>query len=99
MSATNYLLIIVILLLAIGVVAILLLVSNGRFSKTIYKDEFRVKGQIGKQNLGKTKTEKSYREIAKTRDLAEAKKLESKMNPKVTHSFVVATKDVRDSDE
>lgn len=84
-----------------GIVVLLVLtyLSGSRFTKTTSRDHFRKKSQIGKQNLGKTKQGKDYRQIVKDRNLEEAKNLETKVNPKVTHSIVVTTKDVREQEE
>lgn len=99
MNSLNFVDIVIYLVLAIAVVAILGSLSKSRFTRTVFKDEFRNKNQIGKQNLGKLKKEQAYREIAKVRQLEEAKHLEAKLNPKVTHSLVVATKDVRKKED
>lgn len=99
MSTTSFINIIIILTIAIVVVAFLGSVSESRFVKTTHKDKFRNKKQIGKQNIGKMQEEKTYREIAKKRQLEEAKKLSTKMNPKVTRSLAVVTKEVREKDE
>lgn len=98
MTTSTFLFIVAILLLAIGVVSVLLLFSGSRFKKTKYKDEFRTRKQVGKQNVGKTKKKNTYRQIAKDKNLSEAKKLKKKINPKVTRSIAKVTKDVRAKD-
>ncbi|MFF2798103.1 hypothetical protein [Lysinibacillus xylanilyticus] len=96
MSTLNFVDIIVFLAIGIAVLAVLGSLSKSRFVKTVHKDQFRNKKQIGKQNLGKLKEQKTYQQVAKERQLEEAKKLEPKMNPEVTHSLAVVTKDVRE---
>lgn len=99
MSTTSFINIIILLMIAIIVVAFLGSLSKSRFVKTTHKDQFRNKKQIGKQNLGNMRDQKTYREIAKQRQLEEAKKLSTKLNPKVTRSLAVVTKEVREKDE
>lgn len=99
MNSTYFIDIVIILIIAIIVVAFLGSLSKSRFVKTTHKDQFRNKKQIGKQNLGKMRDEKTYREIAKQRQLEEARKLSTKMNPKVTRSLAVVTKEVREKED
>lgn len=99
MSTSQFLDIILMLLGAIIVVGVLGTLTQSRFTKTKKKDEFRNKNQIGKQNLGKLKQKQTYKEIAKSRNLEEAKNFEPRLNPKVTKSLSVTTKDMRSKNE
>lgn len=96
MTFTLFTEIVVILIIAIIVLYLLSLVSGSGFLKTVFKDEFRSRSEIGNQNLGKTKQVKKYREIAKSRGLDEAKKLSTPLNPKVTTSISNTTKTIRE---
>lgn len=95
MNTDNLMSVIVFLVIGIVVLAVLGSMTSSRFMRTTNQDQFRNKKQIGNQNLGKIKEEKTYRQIAKSQNLEEAKLLEKKLNPKVTRSIAVVTKDVR----
>lgn len=98
MSITDFKSIVYILIIAIIVLAVLGSMSKNRFRRTVYKDEFRNKKQVGKSNIGQLKQEKTYREIVKERNLEEAKNLDHRINPKVTGSIAKVSKDVRNKD-
>lgn len=95
MSITDFKSIVYLLVLGIVILAVLGSLSKNRFRRTVYKDEFRSKKQVGKSNIGKIKQEKTYREIVKERNLEEAKNLDHRINPKVTGSIAKVSKDVR----
>lgn len=99
MTKDNFIEIVLILIIAIIVVGILGTLLSSRFTRTIFRDEFRSKNEIGKQNLGQVRKEKTYREIAKHRQLDEARLMEAKLNPKVTHAVASAAEDVRKKDD
>lgn len=99
MISTNLIDIVVYLVIGIIIIAALGSLSKSRFVRTTHKDQFRNRNQIGKQNLGKLKEQQSYRQIAKHRQLEETKNLEPKMNPKVTKSLAVVSKDIREKEE
>lgn len=89
---------IIAMLVVIVVLLLLHSMTGNRVTKTKKRDKFRNSSQIGKQNLGKTAKGKSYSELAKDRNLAEAKKIKKKVNPVVTTSISNTTKDIRDTE-
>lgn len=98
MTEQTFYFVVAILIGAIALVSILLMFSGRRFKRTKYKDEFRTKSQVGKQNVGTMRKKKTYREVVKDKNLSEGNKLSKKMNPRVTRSMTKVTRDVRSKD-
>lgn len=84
MSSETFVFIVLALVVLIGVLYFALTLMKGSKRSAIKKDTFRNKREIGTENLGEVTRDLSYREIAKLRNLPEARKIKKRPNPDVT---------------
>jgi hypothetical protein len=84
MSSDTFLYIVLVLVAIIGVLYFTLTLMKGSRRAANKKDTFRTKREIGAENVGEVTRDLSYREIAKIRNLPEARKIKKRPNPDVT---------------
>lgn len=84
MSSDTFVYAVSVIGIIIAVLCLALLVLQGGKKRATKKDTFRSKKEIGAENVGEFTRDISYKELAKIRNLPEAKKLKRRPNPDVT---------------